>query len=343
MPLCSAETHWIRQLLRRAGPNAHGTWKPDADGIRQPDLCRLTRQGIGIRCKRHASVEHGSAGRFSPRGMRRPGAHGQWAATDSTSPKGTKARRRQICRWDRFPKAAIVKFRNRELNIFSMSALDLFASALGAFILISIVLMPYFLRPPITPIKARFPKLDLVMALDTTGSMHKQVGGLRSEIVQLTQILHKLSPSLAVGVIDFKDRCEGRNAVRVFALRHMSPAALNALVSFTRTMRAGGTCNRDRPEALAAALDKAIASNWRPESNSKAIVIITDAPAYPERQAHALNAARAFASRSQGHKVSVVLRADHVPFLGRLARAGRGDYVRVGGSFATTILSTLIR
>ena len=39
-----------------------------------------------------------------------------------------------------------MKFRNRELNIFNMSALDLFASALGAFILISIVLMPYFLR-----------------------------------------------------------------------------------------------------------------------------------------------------------------------------------------------------
>ncbi|MDE0702558.1 MAG: hypothetical protein OXH59_02425 [Rhodospirillaceae bacterium] len=39
-----------------------------------------------------------------------------------------------------------MKFRNREFNIFSMSALDLFASAMGAFILISIVLMPYFLR-----------------------------------------------------------------------------------------------------------------------------------------------------------------------------------------------------
>ena len=39
-----------------------------------------------------------------------------------------------------------MKFRSREINVFNMSALDLFASALGAFILISIVLMPYFLR-----------------------------------------------------------------------------------------------------------------------------------------------------------------------------------------------------
>ena len=37
-----------------------------------------------------------------------------------------------------------MKPRSRELNIFSMSALDLFASAMGAFILIAFVLFPYF-------------------------------------------------------------------------------------------------------------------------------------------------------------------------------------------------------
>ena len=36
--------------------------------------------------------------------------------------------------------------RNREINIFSMSALDLFASALGAFILIAVIALPYYLK-----------------------------------------------------------------------------------------------------------------------------------------------------------------------------------------------------
>lgn len=36
--------------------------------------------------------------------------------------------------------------RNREINIFSMSALDLFASALGAFILIAVIALPYYLN-----------------------------------------------------------------------------------------------------------------------------------------------------------------------------------------------------
>ena len=39
-----------------------------------------------------------------------------------------------------------MKRSNRELVIFSMSALDLFASALGAFILVTIVLLPYYLK-----------------------------------------------------------------------------------------------------------------------------------------------------------------------------------------------------
>ena len=34
----------------------------------------------------------------------------------------------------------------REINIFSMAALDLFASGLGAFILIAVIALPYYLK-----------------------------------------------------------------------------------------------------------------------------------------------------------------------------------------------------
>ena len=37
-----------------------------------------------------------------------------------------------------------MKKRSREISIFSMSTLDLFASALGAFMLITVVLLPFF-------------------------------------------------------------------------------------------------------------------------------------------------------------------------------------------------------
>jgi len=39
-----------------------------------------------------------------------------------------------------------MKRKNREINIFSMSALDLFASAMGAFLLIAVIALPYYLH-----------------------------------------------------------------------------------------------------------------------------------------------------------------------------------------------------
>ena len=54
-----------------------------------------------------------------------------------------------------------MKKSNRELNIFSMSTLDLFASAMGAFILITLVLFPYVLNigdseDQVAQVKAQF-------------------------------------------------------------------------------------------------------------------------------------------------------------------------------------------
>ena len=278
-----------------------------------------------------------------------------------------------------------MKTRSREVNVFSMSALDLFASALGAFILISIVLMPYFLHLDPDEVaqlrrdlertqdaledtqqrlgqaqsenarlqreleallnapKFQLPHLDVVMALDTTGSMREEVEGLRAEIAQFAELMLKLSPSLGIGVIDFKDRCEGPRAVRQLPLRLMDTGALSDLVAFTRTMTAGGSdCNKDRPEDLARALDAAVASSWRAESEARIIVIITDFPAYPEQEAHALATARGFAARGPQFNVSVVVRGDGGDFLEELAEAGNGKYVGSGASFTATMLLALV-
>ena len=264
-----------------------------------------------------------------------------------------------------------------------MSALDLFASALGAFILISIVLMPYFLRVEPEEVqrlrqalreaqrenarmqqeaqklqqalqelreapKLTFPNLDVVIALDTTGSMRDVVEGLREDIDQFAELMYELAPALGIGVIDFKDRCEGAGAVREFPLRLMSSAGLSNLLSFTRSMAAGSSgCNHDQEEALATALDVAVASNWRSESEARIIVIITDNPAYAGRQASALAAASAFAARGPRFKVSTVFTetgssaAGTQAFLRRLAGAGNGNFTRSGSSFVVTMLFSL--
>jgi len=68
-----------------------------------------------------------------------------------------------------------MKGRNRDINIFSMSALDLFASALGAFILIAVVLFPYF---------------------PNTGSSAENIAELRAQLAQARQELQQCRDAL---------------------------------------------------------------------------------------------------------------------------------------------------
>ena len=280
-----------------------------------------------------------------------------------------------------------MRSRSREVNVFSMSALDLFASALGAFILMAVVLMPYFLRvdPDVVQkqlaaakakqreteqqlAKARaennrlkkqvqelldapkmtFPHLDVIIALDSTGSMADAVDGLRQDIDDFAELMLELAPSLGIGVVDFEDRCDMATAAREFPLRRMDSAGLSSLVSFTRTITGGSPpCNTDSPEALAMALDVGISSSWRGESEARIIVIITDNPAYPDRQASALAAARAFAGRGPEHRISAVMKmspgADPgtEEYLRSLADAGNGNFTEAGRSFVVTMLFAL--
>ncbi len=283
-----------------------------------------------------------------------------------------------------------MKKRSREINVFSISALDLFASALGAFILISIVLMPYFLNVEPDEIdrlrralaeanqqlqksraetaraqqqaarlqrqvsrllkapKYQFPDLDIVIALDTTGSMGKEVASLKNDIVGLTRVLQRLTPSLGFGIVDYKDRCNPATMLKQFPLRRITPSTLRELVAFTRTMKAGGAgCRHGAEEALAAALEAAIASNWRRESKARVIVIVTDNPPYKDKEAVALNDARGAAARSPPVKISTVFRKTGYSkrntegYLRRLAEAGKGNFVPSGSTFWASILLAL--
>jgi hypothetical protein len=46
-----------------------------------------------------------------------------------------------------------VRRRNREINIFSVSVLDLFASGMGVFALLAVILFPYYLKSDTTVVK----------------------------------------------------------------------------------------------------------------------------------------------------------------------------------------------
>lgn len=266
-----------------------------------------------------------------------------------------------------------MKRRSREISIFSMSALDLFASALGAFILIAIVIFPYFPNtarspvvvtaapecPPVLPCPpaapappaTQFPHLDLVIALDVTGSMGNRIANLKAEVDPLGRVLNGLTPSLGMGVVAFGDRLWQR-PVTGFDLREIdTPTAQAAFRSFVVNlgvnMGQGGGGNPDPPEAFLRALREAMRMSWRPRAQQRMIVLITDNPAYLEERDEAIAAAAEFAAAGDARVSTVFVDTGGDPaaetFLERVASAGRGQFVRdTGGSVTVNLLLSLM-
>ena len=327
-----------------------------------------------------------------------------------------------------------MKRKSRELSIFSMSALDLFASALGAFILISVVMFPYFpntgtadqrdleaalerlqqeemdnatLQGVLSEIRedlerrleaaraaaqrevdaahreaeeareqsadlqqelseaedelqgaqdelrrVRFPHLDLVIALDITGSMENEINGLKAELRDLSSILTRLAPSVAIGIVAFGDE-DWSDTLTLFFLAEISSSTGNQtdLADFVDklepNMGLGRGRNRDRPEAFLGALRAAAAMQWRSQAERKQVVMITDNPAYSREREAAVGAASSFRASGGGRSVSTVYvrtaasEPGTAAFLERVATAGGGAAVQAGGSMTANLLLSL--
>ena len=316
-----------------------------------------------------------------------------------------------------------MKKRNREVNVFSISALDLFASALGAFIVLSLIFVVFFMmtarftsptppeptvseavvcpevpapEPLVCPVvpdisalenahdicqsdlqsqqaltascaverdalaervdQVEFPHLDLVIALDVTGSMSEQVDGLKSEIDQLMEVLSRLAPSFAIGIVPFGDRLWQTPVFHqdLLEVKHSSAnraRARDVISGLEVQMGLGSGDNPDGPEAILAALDAAIRSSWRPDAERKIIVVVTDNPAYAFEQLSALQTAQAFRAQGGGRAVSTVfvdtsfrtgVSSGAASFLQQLAASGGGEFVRDGGSMTANLLLSLL-
>jgi len=278
---------------------------------------------------------------------------------------------------------------SREINIFSMSALDLFASALGAFILITVILFPYFPNTGDSKVRVaevqaelekareelkktqqalqtcqdkkaacqaeldevRFPHLDLVVAIDTTGSMRNPINGLKQELAEMVEVLTRLAPSLGVGVVAFNDRQQDP-VLREHRLARveLGTSAFSRLRGFIDSLEADAAHgdNDDRPEAVDQALDRSIRMPWRTNSEKRIVVVITDAPPYTNRRSAVYKAASKFGTDPQQSVSAVWVDSQQTGpneaavFLEELSRRGNGRYVIAGGSITSSILLALL-
>lgn len=110
------------------------------------------------------------------------------------------------------------------LNIFSMSALDLFASALGAFIVITLMLMPYYLQ--------------------TDRSMRLEIQQLEQQLTSTTEQLASCNDDRDACNIDLKQQLAELSQLQLKA-RQNSNALAQCLPKQQQCLAEQQTCKRD--------------------------------------------------------------------------------------------------
>ncbi|MDC3124120.1 hypothetical protein OBB00_05330 [Gammaproteobacteria bacterium] len=190
------------------------------------------------------------------------------------------------------------------------------------------------------------PPIDLVIALDTTGSMTEQLRSLQGGIVYLSRILLRYSESPAVGIIEILDQCDYSSAIK-FPLQELTGGSIRNLRSFVYSMGNGQTgCNRDVEEGVHLALRDAIAADWRSDAEKRVIVLISDFPPYSFAISEMKNSIRNFSKNENQtvsivHPVSAYSTTQHVKLMQDLARLGKGEYIDGAGSIIGAIMLAL--
>jgi FtsP/CotA-like multicopper oxidase with cupredoxin domain len=258
--------------------------------------------------------------------------------------------------------------RNREIVIFNLSAIDLFCSGMGAVMVLMVLLMPYYRKqaptpppeppppapvvvvtPPETPKPDPKPEptppkpvpqpsvlihdLELMIVMDTTGSMGSQIEDLRGTLGTIVNVLSRLSKNLKVGVVAYRDRGD-EYVVRGFSLRRVRPgdAGMKALGEFIGAMKADG--GGDEPEAVDEAMHAATlpSAGWTPlvklpERSRQIILFVADAPGHDAMASKAGPIASAWQSGDERRGVYCAVPAVSAGYFRPLAAAGKGRLV----------------
>jgi hypothetical protein len=187
------------------------------------------------------------------------------------------------------------------------------------------------------------PPLDLVIVIDTTGSMRGELMELQAGLLGILRILHRLSPALAVGVVAYRDHGE-EYLTRTFRLVHIDDRTLPDLLGFVRELRAAG--GGDDPEAMEAGLAEAIKMQWRHGTMGRIVVLGDEAPHPADLQTALDLAARFRSAGALDHTVNAIYVGDEQDparlFFERLASTGGGDFRMHRGEMIESMLLSVL-
>jgi von Willebrand factor type A domain len=130
-------------------------------------------------------------------------------------------------------------------------------------------------------------KFDLLLAIDTTGSMGDEINYLKSELRSILTDLGRTHPGLDIrlGLVAYKDEGD------VYVTRtYPFVSSLDAMQSNLQAQYAEG--GGDYPEAMDLALARAVSQDWRPDA-VKSLLLVADAPPHDENIGKAWRVAEA--------------------------------------------------
>ncbi|HEX8263591.1 MAG TPA: vWA domain-containing protein, partial [Allosphingosinicella sp.] len=139
-------------------------------------------------------------------------------------------------------------------------------------------------------------KFDLMLAIDTTGSMGDEISYLKSELRAILADIRRAHPGLDIrlGLVAYRDLGD------VYVTRtYPFTADLDSMQAHLRAQYADG--GGDYPEAMDLALARAVGQDWRPDA-VKSLLLVADAPPHDENIGRTWRAAEA----ARGRRIQIV-------------------------------------
>ncbi len=157
--------------------------------------------------------------------------------------------------------------------------------------------------PPTDPVSNQRPVVDVVFALDTTGSMGGLIQAAKEKIwsIASTMAAAQPTPQIRMGLVAYRDRGDDY-VTRVVDLT----ADLDSVYAALMQLQAGG--GGDGPEAVNQALDQAVNRvSWSQEARAyKVIFLVGDAPPHMDYRDDVKYPATLAAAKAKGIRVNTV-------------------------------------
>lgn len=178
--------------------------------------------------------------------------------------------------------------------------------------------------------------MDLVLVIDTTGSMGGVIDDVKASVNQLLTTLRTGGGNVRVGVVAYRDVGDDY-LVKQYPLTDIT-SGMGGLTAFVGGLSAFG--GGDWPEKMDAGIETAIAMDWR-TGVPGSIVVIGDAPAHQGDQSTAMSDASGF-HKGAGRAISVIDAGSGAnTFMQALPSSGGGQYVTYDGHILNSLFPAI--